>query len=185
MVEGVFYTFWFEKNLQGDIVAVYNSVGTKLVSYNYDAWGNCTTTNHNISGTNSYATYNPFRYRGYYFDSELGFYYLNSRYYDPAVGRFINADTLVSTGQGILGYNMFAYCNNNPTLFCDCSGDCPHRPEHLGDCQECLAGISPSSFEYPHYEVDSHGAIFEKTSFVDKTKNALGNIAEKFENGFK
>lgn len=123
MAKGLFYTFWFEKNLQGDIVAVYNSAGTKVVSYTYDAWGNCTTTNHNISSTNSYATYNPFRYRGYYRDSELGFYYLNSRYYDPAVGRFINADVLVSTGQGLLGYNMFVYCNNNPIAFSDPSGE--------------------------------------------------------------
>lgn len=122
MVKGTFYTFWFEKNLQGDIVAVYNSAGTKVISYTYDAWGNCTTTNHNISGTNSYATYNPFRYRGYYYDSELGFYYLNSRYYDPAVGRFINADVFVSIGQGILGNNMFAYCRNNPVYRKDISG---------------------------------------------------------------
>ena len=122
MAKGVFYTFWFEKNPQGDIVAIYNSSGTKVVSYTYDAWGNCTTTNHNISGTNSYATYNPFLYRSYYYDSELGFYYLNSRYYDPAVGRFINADALISTGHGLLGYNMFVYCNNNPISFIDSTG---------------------------------------------------------------
>ena len=119
MAEDVFYTFWFEKNLQGDIVAVYNSAGTKVVSYAYDAWGNCIVTNHNITGNNLYATFNPFRYRGYYYDSELGFYYLNSRYYDPSVGRFINADALISTGQGILGYNMFAYCGNNPVMRLD------------------------------------------------------------------
>ena len=74
MAEDVFYTFWFEKNLQGDIVAVYNSAGTKVVSYAYDAWGNCIATNHNISGTNSYANLNPFRYRGYYYDTETGFF---------------------------------------------------------------------------------------------------------------
>ncbi len=130
---GEFYTFWFEKNLQGDIVAVYNSAGIKVISYSYDAWGNCTTTNHNISGTNSYATYNPFRYRGYYYDSELGFYYLNSRYYDSAVGRFINADTLVSTGQGILGYNMFAYCNNEPVFQKDSQGTEPESVENKDD----------------------------------------------------
>ena len=123
MAEDVFYTFWFEKNLQGDIVAVYNSAGTKVVSYAYDAWGNCIATNHNISGTNSYANLNPFRYRGYYYDSELGFYYLNSRYYDPSVGRFINADVYVSTGQGLLGYNMFAYCGNNPITRLDSTGN--------------------------------------------------------------
>lgn len=122
MAAGEFYTFWFEKNLQGDIVASYNSAGTKVISYSYDAWGNCITTHHNVSGTNSYASFNHFRYRGYYFDSELGFYYLNSRYYDPSVGRFINADVYVSTGQGLLGYNMFVYCLNDPVSHKDDQG---------------------------------------------------------------
>ena len=58
MAEGTFYTFWFDKNLQGDVVAVYNETGTKVLSYTYDAWGNKTTTVHNSSGTNSYAQYN-------------------------------------------------------------------------------------------------------------------------------
>ena len=65
------------------------------------------------------AAANPLRYRGYYFDSETGFYYLQSRYYDPKICRFINADDFASTGQGILGHNMFAYCGNNPVNFCD------------------------------------------------------------------
>ena len=77
--EGVFDTYWFEKNLQGDIVAVYNQAGTKLIAYTYDAWGNASITYSN-GGASTTATYNPFRYRGYYFDSESGFYYLNSRY---------------------------------------------------------------------------------------------------------
>ncbi|MBO4309180.1 MAG: RHS repeat-associated core domain-containing protein, partial [Clostridia bacterium] len=135
MAEGSFYTFWFEKNLQGDIVAVYNETGTKLISYAYDAWGNFRTTTHNRSGTNAYAAYNPFRYRGYYYDDfygcfdqigrEIGFYYLNSRYYNPEWGRFINADGYVSTGTGLLGYNMYAYCNNNPVMYVDPDGNWP------------------------------------------------------------
>jgi len=67
---------------------------------------------------------NPFRYRGYYYDTETGLYYLQSRYYDPEIGRFINADGLVSTGQGVLGNNMFAYCENNWVNFSDPSGLC-------------------------------------------------------------
>lgn len=122
MAEGVFYTFWFDKNLQGDVVAVYNETGTKVLSYTYDAWGNKTTTVHNSSGTNSYAQYNAITYRGYYYDAETGFYYLQSRYYDPINGRFINADSYASTGQGILGYNMFAYCRNNPVCRVDVGG---------------------------------------------------------------
>ena len=63
-----------------------------------------------LLGNLSVAELNPLRYRGYYCDSETGFYYLQSRYYDPIVRRFLNADSYGSTGQGILGYNMFAYC---------------------------------------------------------------------------
>ncbi len=108
--------FWYEKNLQGDIIAVYNSSGTKLVSYNYsDAWGNYTVSYANGGGSTG-ATYNPFKYRGYYFDTDLGMYYLQSRYYDAKICRFLNADIYVSTGQGVIGFNMFAYCRNqSPT----------------------------------------------------------------------
>ena len=66
---------------------------------------------------------NPIRYRGYYYDNETGLYYLQSRYYDSAIGRFVNADTYISTGQGFIGYNMFAYCNNNPVDGIDPCGD--------------------------------------------------------------
>lgn len=65
---------------------------------------------------------NPLRYRGYYYDNETGFYYLESRYYDPVVGRFISADSYASTGQGALGCNMFAYCENDPILYSDPCG---------------------------------------------------------------
>ena len=113
-----FDTYWFEKNLQGDIVAVYSEDGTKLISYTYDAWGNFTTTYSN-GGAATTATYNPFTYRGYYYDAELEFYYLNSRYYDSNTGRFINADIYINANGDILGFNMFAYCGNNPVMGSD------------------------------------------------------------------
>ena len=65
---------------------------------------------------------NPLRYRGYYYDAETGFYYLQSRYYDPTNRRFINADSYSSTGQGFVGTNMFAYCGGNPVNRSDASG---------------------------------------------------------------
>ena len=122
--EGVFDEFLFEKNLQGDVVAIYNASGTKLVSYTYDAWGKVTTTYHN-NGASTAARFNPFKYRGYYHDDDTGLYYLNSRYYDPGTGRFINADVYVSTGKGIIGNNMYAYCNNNPIMYVDTTGQFP------------------------------------------------------------
>ena len=99
------------------MVAVYRESDKALVaSYSYDSWGNI------LAKSSDLADINPFRYRTYYFDTETWFYYLQSRFYDPAIGRFINADSLVSTGQDALGYNMFAYCNNSPVLYCDSTG---------------------------------------------------------------
>ena len=121
--EGVFETYWFEKNLQGDIVAVYDENGTMLLSYVYDSWGTFVKTYHNGCTSSNPVVNNPFLYRGYYFDSELGMYYLQSRYYDPVIGRYINADGYLSTGQGLLGYNMYAYCGNNPVNRVDPEGE--------------------------------------------------------------
>ncbi len=123
--EGVFDTYWFEKNLQGDIVTVYNESGTKLVQYTYDAWGNHSTLYY-AGGHSTGAKYNPFRYRGYYYDSELGFYYLQSRYYDPAIGRFISADTssvLTASPLSLTDKNLFSYCDNNPVARSDYDGE--------------------------------------------------------------
>ena len=122
--EGTFDTYWFEKNLQGDVVAVYNQAGTKLISYTYDAWGNSSVSYYN-RGASTTATYNPFRYRGYYLDSESGFYYLNSRYYDPAIGRFITADkfsTIKASSFELTDKNLYAYCDNNPVTRTDDGG---------------------------------------------------------------
>ena len=129
---GVFDTFFFEKNLQGDIIAVYDEIGTLLCSYIYDAWGTWSIS-YMASGLTTaesaaigYA--NPFRYRGYIYESDIGCYYLQSRYYNPNWGRFINADAYVSTGQSLIGNNMFAYCNNNPIAWIDYTGEKPNFP---------------------------------------------------------
>lgn len=123
--EDVWDIFWYEKNLQGDIVAVYNKAGTKLVSYAYDAWGNHNIYYHNGTTSTSVAAKNPYRYRGYYYDTDLSLYYLGSRYYDCRLGRFINADASLYN-RGLTGYNLFAYCDNNPINFVDPTG-------HLGE----------------------------------------------------
>ncbi len=112
-------TYTYEKNLQGDIVGIINAVGDRVVTYVYDAWGN--TVSQSYTDSNAFI-YNPFRYRGYYRDSESGFYYLGSRYYDPAIGRFINVDSSVNANGDIIGFNMYAYCSNNPIMYVDNSG---------------------------------------------------------------
>ena len=92
-----------------------------MVYYTYDAWGNILNTTGTLAST--LGQLNPLRYRGYVYDQETGLYYLQSRYYNPTTARFLNADTFASTGQGILGNNMFAYCLNNPVNGCDPHGD--------------------------------------------------------------
>ena len=118
----VWKTYWYEKNLQGDIVAVYSNDGVKLISYIYDAWGSFTTTYHN-GGASTAAAKNPFKYRGYYYDSDLGLYYLQTRYYDANIGRFISADKIINGNGDMLGYNLYAYCSNNPIMYTDYTGE--------------------------------------------------------------
>ena len=100
----------YHKNIFGDIVAIYQGA-TKVVEYAYDAFGNCTI----VSDTDGIGANNPFRYRGYYWDTDLQLYYIQGRYYDPQIGRFINVDSLehldpVSIG----GINLCTYARNNP-----------------------------------------------------------------------
>ena len=109
--------YFYVKNLQGDILKVITATGTEAATYTYDAWGKL------LTSTGDMADINPLRYRGYYYDTETSLYYLQSRYYDPEVGRFISVDGYPSTGQGILGCNMFTYCLNNPILLNDNTGE--------------------------------------------------------------
>ena len=115
--------YFLATNLQGDVTYIYDIDGNRVVTYNYDAWGNILS----ISGTkaSTIGRYNPFRYRGYYYDNETGLYYVSSRYYDPEIGRWINADDTANLGVdgSILSYNLFAYCLNNPINRFDINGN--------------------------------------------------------------
>lgn len=112
-------TYYYVKNIQGDIVAVYDGNGAKYGEYAYDAWGKCSV----IYDKDGIATKNPYRYRGYYLDKETDLYYLNSRYYDPEVGRFLSADSLgYMDPERVNGLNLYAYCNNNPVMYIDPDG---------------------------------------------------------------
>lgn len=116
--------YYYQFNLQGDVTGIYDSDGQLVVEYKYDAWGKVLS----VTGTlaSSIGQINPIRYRSYYYDNETGFYYLNSRYYDPEVGRFLNADgEMASIGGDAIGYNLFAYCFNNPINMSDPAGNWP------------------------------------------------------------
>ena len=114
-------TYYYILNLQGDVVQIIDEGGVMQAEYVYSPWGEI------ISAEGDLAEINPLRYRGYYYDSETGFYYLQSRYYDPENHRFINADTYASTDSGnSIASNMFAYCGNNPIIRSDDDGQFWH-----------------------------------------------------------
>ena len=111
--------YYYVTNLQGDVVSILNASGTSVAEYSYNAWGKV------LSATGTMAAINPIRYRGYYFDSDSGLYYVSNRYYDSEIGRFISTDDIDYLGAdgSLLGYNLFAYCLNNPVNRFDVNGN--------------------------------------------------------------
>jgi RHS repeat-associated protein len=115
--------YWYVRNGQGDITGILNNSGTQVVTYTYDAWGKPLSVTGTMAST--IGQLNPLRYRGYVLDTETGFYYLQSRYYDPQVGRFLNADELIRFGE--VASNLLSYCENNPVNKVDLSGYASHE----------------------------------------------------------
>ena len=122
--------YYYRKNILGDVIEIYNNLGNLQCRYVYDAWGNHKV--YNAIGSEigaevlNIGNINPIRYRGYYWDKEFGLYYLQSRYYDPKIGRFISADDVSSLEpESIGGLNLYVYCLNNPVMCVDPSGHFP------------------------------------------------------------
>ena len=110
------------RNAQNDIIGLIDSTGKRVVSYKYDSWGKVVSITGTLAAT--VGQKNPFRYRGYYFDAESGMYYLQSRYYDPEIRRFISADDygLLSASNTVYDKNLYAYGDGNPIIRLDASG---------------------------------------------------------------
>ena len=124
--------YFYRKNLQGDVTAIYNESGNKVGEYAYDAWGNCTVL---YGAATDVVRYNPIRYRGYCYDIETGLYYLNARYYNPQWRRFISPDdSSYLDPETPNGLNLYAYCNNDPVNYADPSG-------HFGFWAAALIGV--------------------------------------------
>ena len=124
--------YFYVKNAQGDVTGLVSASGTRVVNYTYDAWGNLLATTGSMATT--LGAQNPLRYRGYVYDTETGFYYISSRYYDPEIGRFLNADDpeIIDGGNDhILENNLFAYCFNNPVNMTDDTGYWPKWATNL------------------------------------------------------
>ena len=115
--------YFYQTSLQGDIIGIVDSEGSQVVVYRYDAWGEVLVSS-DASGF-GLSQINPLRYRGYYYDQETGLYYLQTRYYDPKVRRFLNADdasVLTKDPEQLTEKNLYAYCDDNPVMYRDDAG---------------------------------------------------------------
>jgi len=130
-------TYYYIKNIQGDIIGILDQNYNEIVTYEYDSWGKLLSIKDNqgneITDETNIGIINPFRYREYYYDTETGLYYLNNRYYNPTWGRFVNSDKLLGANANILSYNLYLYVSNNPINNCD--------PEGLGILKIIKAGV--------------------------------------------
>ena len=162
-------TYYYVLNLQGDVVAILNSSGAQVVGYTYDAWGRPLTVTGSMAST--LGQYNPLRYRGYVYDGETGLYYLQSRYYNPTIGRFMNADIQLSTGD-FTESNLFAYCGNNPVRRIDFTGT-----SWISDAWERICGAAKDIWNYitnddeetVRRNLKKNGVSFYKGTFVFST----------------
>ena len=113
--------YYFDRNVLGDVDAIYDLYGNLKAKYLYDAYGNCTISSETTNQV--LARVNPIRYRGYYYDVETGWFWLSSRYYSPELCRFISPDDIEYLDpESVNGLNLYCYCLNNPISYCDPSG---------------------------------------------------------------
>ena len=121
--------YYYEKNIQNDVTGIMDDSFNLLATYQYDSWGNILSikdaNGNTITDSTNIALVNPFRYRSYYYDSEIGMYYLNSRYYNQEWGRFINADDISAAANitSMYNKNLYSYTDNNPISRIDTQGD--------------------------------------------------------------
>ncbi len=192
--DGSVDTFYYLKNAQGDITHIVSAAGKKMISFTYDAFGKRTVTyqanNSTTPGQIELLTQmkadllNPFAYRGYCYDYDMGMYYLQSRYYDPSTGRFINADStdyLDYTGT-VLGCNLFAYCENDPVNSIDTQGRSSQRiAEQLVEAiiMSCVVDgflsklISNRTYEIKGKAHKNGSGLYEMTIRYKPKKNKL------------
>ena len=172
--------YFYITNLQGDVVGIVDATGNLLVSYTYDAWGNPLSTTGTLA--NTIGTLNPLRYRGYVYDTETGLYYLQSRYYNSELGRFISSDGQLNPSS-LLGYNLYTYCDNNPVLLCDVSGQAPGlRTNYSVISDDITTAVVIRGKQFSVYAVSSNRtADSNKTavvSIVDNQTNTRTVLSE-------
>lgn len=117
--------YFYDRAVDGEIRHIVDKTGKVYVSYTYDDWGLPTISYIEETKGRELSELNPFMYKGYFYDREIKMYYLNTRYYDPDLGRFINADSQVGSIGQTMGMNLYAYCRNNPICYADENGNWP------------------------------------------------------------
>ena len=174
--------YYFLKNLQEDVIAITDDSGNVVAKYSYDAWGVCTITM-DSSGC-SIAEINPYRYRSYYYDSESGLYYLQSRYYDPTTGRFINGDdpAIVGLLTEPLQHNLFAYCENDPTTNVDLWGYIKINIKWLGTAIDLILWLIPTLFVISKIWKSVSKSASKLVSFGKKLISVGKQLFKRFDN---
>ena len=195
---GIIYNnrpFYFQKNLQGDIIAIVDDCANFVARYTYDAWGvptivqdtTCEIYFNEHEHSFSVAHINPFRYRGYYYDEEIGMYYLQSRYYDPIVGRFVNVDEAVciDVNCASLGQNLYTYCFNSTIVFYDSTGFAVDIVFDIGSAVWSLIDliVAPSWLNFGFFLWDLASVIvpFVPGSYVAKGGKIAIKVASKID----
>ena len=178
-------TYYYKKNAFDDIIGIYDSNYKEVCSYNYDSYGNILSikdsTGKDITDTSNVALINPFRYRSYYYDTETNLYYLNSRYYSPKMGRFINCDSILITTGSIISLNTYCYCVNNPANRIDSEGRFSFSFPSLSEIYESAKKHVSDTFNNTKQAVASAcGFVKNKISLgVNWIKNHVGCVNTK------
>ena len=175
---GTVNDYYFVCNWRGDVIQIYNASGVLVATYDYDAWGKVSE-NSTDKDTQNIAEINPIRYRGYYYDSETGLYYLKNRYYDPAVKRFLNVDGLVSTSIEDAAKNMFAYCLNNPVIYADPEGD-SFVDLHRAMWKICWWGINTIKNIVSNSKKQNTSSYYDYAKMEEKAFTALETVGLYF-----
>ena len=176
-------SYYYEKNAQGDVVGLYYQNGIKIANYTYDAWGNVTSIinqyGEDVTGLPRHqGNLNPIRYRGYHYDAELEMYWLTTRFYNPEIGRFINADGQLNSG--LFGNNLYAYCSNDSVNGHDPTGSCACMAG-MFDCGHCRRAASKEEFKC-HISIYEYGYRIEKDSKLVR-KGKFSSIVSRNNDG--